>query len=81
MKKGEKEADQYEPRPQEEVCTGRGSPGTILQDLGVMTQDGKIVHAKIRQNSGRSTGSWNLSRIYCRSLIREENLQSWVWLW
>ena len=29
-------------------------------------------------SSGRSTGSWNLSRIFYHSLILEESLQFWI---
>ena len=45
MKKGEKKQINMS-HDREEVCTGRGVPVPFLQDLGVMTQDGKIVHAK-----------------------------------
>ena len=51
-----------------------GVPVPFLQDLGVMTEEGKIVHARF----GRSTGSWNLSRIFYHSLILEESLQFWI---
>ena len=54
-----------------------GVPVPFLQDLGVMTEEGKIVHARFT-SSGRSTGSWNLSRIFYHSLILEESLQFWI---
>lgn len=54
-----------------------GVPVPFLQDLGVMTEEGKIVHAG-STSSGRSTGSWNLSRIFYHSLILEESLQFWI---
>lgn len=54
-----------------------GVPVPFLQDLGVMTEEGKIVHAR-STSSGRSTGSWNLSRIFYHSLILEESLQFWI---
>ena len=54
-----------------------GVPVPFLQDLGVMTEEGKIVHAR-SDKFGRSTGSWNLSRIFYHSLILEESLQFWI---
>ena len=72
MKKGEKKQINMSHDRKKKYVLEEGVPVPFLQDLGVMTQDGNST------NSGRSTGSWNLSRIYCRSLIREENLQSWI---
>lgn len=47
--KRRKEADQYEPRPQEEVCTGRGSPGTISSGSWCYDTGWKDRACKIRQ--------------------------------
>lgn len=77
MKKGEKKQINMSHDRKKKYVLEEGVPVPFLQDLGVMTQDGKIVHAKF-DKFRQITGSWNLSRIYCRSLIREENLQSWI---
>ena len=54
-----------------------GVPVPFLQDLGVMTEEGKIVHARFDKFL-ILTGSWNLSRIFYHSLILEESLQFWI---
>ena len=77
MKKGEKKQINMSHDRKKKYVLEEGVPVPFLQDLGVMTQDGRSC-MRNSTNSGRSTGSWNLSRIYCRSLIREENLQSWI---
>lgn len=77
MKKGEKKQINMSHDRKKKYVLEEGVPVPFLQDLGVMTQDERSC-MRNSTNSGRSTGSWNLSRIYCRSLIREENLQSWI---
>ena len=53
-----------------------GVPVPFLQDLGVMTEERLFMQGQT--SSGRSTGSWNLSRIFYHSLILEESLQFWI---
>ena len=53
-----------------------GVPVPFLQDLGVMTEERLCMQGST--SSGRSTGSWNLSRIFYHSLILEESLQFWI---
>lgn len=54
-----------------------GVPVPFLQDLGVMTEEGKIVHARF-DKFRQINRSWNLSRIFYHSLILEESLQFWI---
>ena len=53
-----------------------GVPVPFLQDLGVMTEERLFMQGQT--SSGRSTGSWNLSRRFYHSLILEESLQFWI---
>lgn len=49
----------------------------FLHDLGVMTQDGKIVRTKFA-SSVRSIVFWNLSKISFRSWIKTEKSRYWI---
>ena len=52
----------------------------FLQDLGVMTQDGKIVRTKM--DKFRQINRFlNLLRTFCRSLTRTESLHFGLWMW
>lgn len=50
----------------------------FLQDLGVMTQDGKDCADRRWISSVRSIVFWNLLRTFCRSLTRTESLHFWT---
>ena len=50
-----------------------GIPVPFLVDLGVMTAEGKVVRS-VMINTARSTGSWNLSKIFSRIWILRESL-------
>lgn len=54
-----------------------GIPVPFLQDLGVMTKDGKLYIPDLI-SSVRSTGFWNLLRIFFRSLRRTERSRFWI---
>lgn len=54
-----------------------GVPVPFLRDLGVMTEEGKSSGPR-RTNSGRSTGFWNLSKIFCRSLTGGASFRSLI---
>ena len=75
-KGGKKKIDMSHDRKKKYVLE-EGVPVPFLQDLGVMTQDGKIVRAK--SDKFRQINRFlELSKISFRSWIREENLQSWI---
>lgn len=54
-----------------------GIPVPFLQDLGVMTKDGKLYIPDLI-NSGRSTGFWNLLRIFFQNLRKTERSRFWI---
>lgn len=77
MKKGEKKQINMSHDRKKKYVLEEGVPVPFLQDLGVMTQDGKIVHAKFDKFRQINRFLEFIEDI-CRSLIREENLQSWI---
>ncbi len=58
-----------------------GVPVPFLQDLGVMTEDGKIVHARY-DKFGRSTGFLEfIEDILPQTFQRQRDYNSGFWLW